>query len=462
MQDLRAGESLPPRLEIWPRGGAKSATGELGCAYLGSRLTRKFCLYVSETQDQADHHVKSVSTLLESLGYRAAMNVEGHSKGWRRNQLRTDHGFNVAAFGLDTGARGVKLDEFRPDLFIIDDIDGRNDTPKTTKKKETTITQTLLPAGSPDAATLFLQNLIIEDGMVARMSSGRADYLLNAVIVGPEPAVLGLVVEDDRLPNGRPYKRIVSGTPTWAGQGLEVCQRQIIEWGWTAFKREAQQQVRGADGLFFDVEKLKACDPSEIPVNLVLARAWDLAATQAGGDFTAGVLLGYDKATENVYILDVKHSQYATNDVRDLIERTLESDKEGRIYEADETSDSGAFAKKGALAYGFSVGHTPRLVLPQDPGQAGKAQASQFEESYSGELRSIVLPSGRKSVRARGFQEAVNDGRVTLVRGEWNHGFSEELRQFREDEQHDYDDQVDASSDAFNTIVPKRKQIRLL
>lgn len=453
---IKPGEPQNPRLEVWPRGGAKSSTGELGTAYVGARLARKFCLYVSETQDQADKHVQAVATMLESLGYRGAVNIEGHSKGWRHNILRTDHGFNVAAFGLDKGVRGVKLDEFRPDFFIIDDIDGRNDTPAATKKKENTITQTLLPAGSSDAVTLFLQNLIIEDGMVARMVEGRADYLLNAIIVGPEPAIIDLEVEDDVLPNGRPYKRIVSGSPTWEGQDLAVCQKQIIEWGWTAFKREAQHQVAGADGLFFDVSQLRYCDPADIPLNLVLARAWDLAATQAGGDFTAGPLLGYDRETTLVYVIDVKREQYASNDVRDLIDRTAQADNAGEIYGADKKHESGAFKSRGEFRFRFPVGKTPRLLVPEDPGQAGKAQAQQFEDDLGEDnLLAAVRPTGRKSVRARGFQSAVNDNRVVLVRGEWNHYFVDELRRFREDEKHDFDDQVDGSSDAYNELVPK-------
>lgn len=452
-ESINLGDPLAPRVDVWPRGGAKSSTGELGCAYVASKLSRKFCLYVSETQEQADRHVQSVATLLEKLGYTAALNKEGHSKGWRRNQLRTDHGFNVAAFGLDTGARGVKLDEFRPDLFILDDIDGRHDTPKSTSKKESIVTQTLLPAGSADAVILFLQNLIIEDGIVARMVDGRADYLLSAEIYGPEPAIVDHEVEDAVLPNGKVYKRLVRGTATWEGQDLETCQRQIIEWGWSAFKRESLHIVQGIDGLFFDVSQLKVIEPAVIPINLRTSRGWDLAATQGGGDYTAGVLIGRDKSNENWYVLDVKREQYASNDVRKLIDRTAESDRGGEIYGADVKSETLAFIKRGVVTYSFQVGHTPRLVLPQDPGQAGKDQAGQFKQAFADEILKTALPSGRKSVRARGFQEAVNNGQVHLVRGEWNHAFREELRRFREDEQHDYDDQVDAVSDAFNDLV---------
>src|SRR5579862_2553803 len=86
-----------PRVEVWPRGGAKSSTAELACAFIGARLSRRFVLYVSDTQDQADHHVQAIASLFATLDVERALSRYGTSKGWRRNQLRTAGGFNVAA-----------------------------------------------------------------------------------------------------------------------------------------------------------------------------------------------------------------------------------------------------------------------------------------------------------------------------------------------------------------------------
>ncbi|HLO97371.1 MAG TPA: hypothetical protein VK171_02145, partial [Fimbriimonas sp.] len=170
---------VPPRVEIWARGGAKSSTVELGVCYIACKLTRRYVLYVSETQDQADKHVASIGSLLEDIGLDRSVNKYGSSKGWRRNQLRAANGFNVEALGLDTAARGIKLDEFRPDLIIFDDIDNREDNRKATEKKIRAITNSILPSGSSDCCSLFIQNLIIEDGVFARLVNNRADFLLD-------------------------------------------------------------------------------------------------------------------------------------------------------------------------------------------------------------------------------------------------------------------------------------------
>jgi len=417
-----------PRVEVWARGAAKSETGQLGIAYLAERLARRFCLYVCSTQDKADEHVASVAALLEKLGHTAAVTMQGHSKGWRRAQVRSSNGFNLAGIGLDTTTRGVKLEEFRPDLMVLDDIDDREDTPKTTAKKERSVTQSILPAGSSDCVVLFLQNLIIEDGIVSRMVEKRADYLLSAEITGPIKAVNDLVIEDAQLPNGRNYKKIIGGRATWEGQNLEVCQRQILDWGWTAFKRESQQEVQGADGYFFDHHKFKFADKLEDVQGEKwrFCRAWDKAGTQDGGDWTVGVLTAM--ASNGVaVVLDVERHQYEPNNVKKLIDATSAKDKE---------------------TFGHVIVH-----IPQDPSQAGKDQAMQDAQRLASYAAKIESVRGKKAIRAGRWAEQVNSGNAYLLRADWNWTFTEEHRKFREDEQHDYDDQVDAASDACTELA---------
>lgn len=420
---LTPGIKPRPRVEVWPRGGAKSSTGELGCAFVGQKLTRRFVLYVSGTQDQADLHVQSIASLFESVGIERAISKYGHSKGWRRDQLRTANGFNVAAYGLDTAARGVKLDQYRPDLIIFDDIDGQDDSPKTVEKKTQAIKSAVIPAGSSDCAVLFLQNLIHEEGIVTRLTDGRADFLLTREVSDIEPAVYDLKTELYKAEAGQHLYRIVGGTASWEGQNLETCTAQINEWGLKTFLRESQHEVYGADGYFFDAKCIGVV--TDLPRLLRYCRAWDLAATEGGGDYTVGVLMGI-APNGNIYILDVKRGQWESDKVRRTIDKTHQEDLE---------------------QYGPMV----TLKIPQDPGQAGKAQASQFRQSL--EKPSIKPVTGNKAVRARGFQACVNSRNAYMLEADWNHHYREELRKFREDLEHEYDDQVDASADAYNELA---------
>src|SRR5690349_15185026 len=51
---LERGTRPPPFILILARGGAKSTTAELGCVAVAARQSRRYVLYVSDTQVQAD------------------------------------------------------------------------------------------------------------------------------------------------------------------------------------------------------------------------------------------------------------------------------------------------------------------------------------------------------------------------------------------------------------------------
>lgn len=436
-QSLRPGEKPLPRIEVWPRGGAKSTTCELAVAYLAFRLTRRYCLIVSETQDQADKHVSSIASLMEKAGMERDINKYGNSKGWRRNQLRTANGFNVESLGLDTAARGIKLDEFRPDLIIFDDIDHREDSEKATEKKERSVKDSIIPAGSSDVAVLFLQNLIIEDGIVAKLADDRADFLLTREIPEIEPAVKGLQTEAFDRGDGVNQYKIVAGTPTWEGQSLEICEAQINEWGLTSFLREAQHEVKDADGVFFKTDNVRYCGGEDDAIKLpqrfkALARAWDFAGTEGAGDYTVGTLMGLaDNGVRGdgglkalKYKLDVVRGQWSSEVWEEkVLNQAVEDKKE----------------------WGEVV-----VVIPQDPGQAGKFQVATLRRKLERlGIKVVVRPtSGRKALRAGEYQKDYNLGNVVYRRAAWNKADTEEHRRFREDESHKHDDIVDSSSDA--------------
>jgi hypothetical protein len=289
---LAHGESPRSRVEVWPRGGGKSSSIELGCAYLGAqqRPTRHYVLYVSETQEQANKHVQAIATMLERVGVKRALNEYGASKGWRHAEIRTASGFNVTAFGLDSGMRGVKLDTFRPDLIVFDDVDDRLDTSQTTAKKIDVITTTILPTGAANYTAIVVQNKVAADSIVRRLCDGRADFLHDREPATVEPAVIDLAYEHRIDDEGRPRYVITGGTATWQGQDLATCQRQINSWGISAFIREAQHEVDEAEGGLWD--RSKDIDPwreTTVPDLDRIVVAVDPSATATGDE--AGIVV---------------------------------------------------------------------------------------------------------------------------------------------------------------------------
>jgi hypothetical protein len=246
---LTPGNAARSRVEIWARGGAKSDIAEKACAYLACTLTRKFALYVCGTQDQADDHVQNIAALLEQMGIPRAVNAYSASINWTAKQLQTANGFGVLGVGLNARVRGARWEENRPDLIILDDVDGEHDSLEAVQKKLATISKAILPAGSSDATVLFIQNRIHKDSAIARVADGRAEILLGASVV-QEPAVVGLEYEREITASG-PYYRVTGGTPTWPeGQGLQVVETQINTWGLPTFLTESQHEDSPDGGLW--------------------------------------------------------------------------------------------------------------------------------------------------------------------------------------------------------------------
>ena len=248
------GDHPPAIVAIWGRGGAKSTSAEGATADLGVRGRRRYALYVCSTQAAADKHVMAVADMLESEAVARhypehadrAVNKYGQSKGWRRERLATAGGFVVDGIGLDVAVRGVKFEEQRPDLIILDDIDDKHDTPVTTAKKIETLTTSILPAGATgQTLVIAIQNLITADGFFTRLADGRADYLHDRVVIGPHPALDGMEVEwEEDAESGARRPRIVAGEPTWAGQDVTACQQLMDHIGYAAFMKECQHDVK--------------------------------------------------------------------------------------------------------------------------------------------------------------------------------------------------------------------------
>lgn len=437
---LSHGVKQDPLLEIWSRGSGKSTMAEGAVAYVAATGRRRFCLYVSGTQDQATAHAQTVSAMLEQAGIERLTSKYGHSRGWSRNLIRTSNGFNLLAIGLDQAGRGIKFDDQRPDLIILDDIDDEGDTARTVEAKKRTLRQGILPMGSADVATLAIQNLIRADGVFAEIAGGRG-LLSNRSYAGAERAVDGLQVEITERPDGSRGYEIVAGVATWDGQSLERCESQIAEWTLSAFLREAQHEVGMTVGTFYDPSKMGVVH--EIPDGARYCRAWDRAATEGGGDWTVGVLMAAWGAAPNVVlaIVDVVRGQYASHQVNEAIHRAIERDPPGTI-----------------------------LRLPQDPGQAGKAQAAHDRALFGHAPQLLIrIVTGSKAVRARTWQDRMNSGNAHFLDVAWpefrgedarllerleaREAFRSEHAAFREAGGHLHDDIGDACADAAVELV---------
>lgn len=188
------------------------------------------------------------------------------------------------------------------------------------------------------------------------------------------------------------------------------------------FAGQYQQAPAPPEGALFKPDQIHVTPA--LPGGVTWVRGWDLAATEVkvgrDPDWTVGVKLGRC-ASGQIIIGDVVRMRGRPEEVEAAILNTARRD-----------------------------GQDTRISLPQDPGQAGKFQAAHLVRMLQGFNVSASPESGDKVHRAEPFAAQVNVGNVSMLRAPWNDGLVAEMRVFPSGA---HDDQVDASSRAFEALV---------
>jgi len=195
-----------------------------------------------------------------------------------------------------------------------------------------------------------------------------------------------------------------------------------------AWAGQYQQRPAPREGGLFKRAWFKVV--RELPAgHRVTVRAWDIGATEGGGDPSAGSRcskIGHgDEAT--YYFTDCRRGQWSP--------AQLES--EMRLTAAADTN-------------------AVTIRLPQDPGAAGKGYVLTLVNKLHGYAVKYAQPTGSKVTRATALATQAEAGNVHLLvtgdptRDAWVEPFLEELCAFPTAA---HDDQVDAAADAFNELA---------
>lgn len=166
----------------------------------------------------------------------------------------------------------------------------------------------------------------------------------------------------------------------------------------------------------------------EPPADTKWVRYWDLAATEGGGDYTVGVLMG--RSDGQFIVRDVKRKQYGAGKVETLLVATAAQDAQ-------------------------EVGHVD-VWIEEEGGSSGKADAEAKVKLLAGHNVRTSRPTGDKAVRARPLAAQAEKGNVSLMPGDWNGAFTDELTGFDPDARNygvPHDDQVDGASGAFGALA---------
>jgi predicted phage terminase large subunit-like protein len=395
---------------LMPPGSAKSTYASvIFPAWWLSRHPQSSVIACAHTASLAEHFGRRVRDLAAEAGLRLGYMLARDARSARN--WRTSAGGSYFA----TGVRGPVTGR-RADLLLIDDPVKSHQQADSALSRQlvwdwyrSDLTTRLKPGGR---IVLIMTRWHVDD-LGGRVLSDKSWRVLRLPALAETDDPLGRAVGDPLWPE-------------WEdGAALARTRTVLGERDWAAL---FQQSPLPVTGMLFRTTGIETIEAQ--PVASQSVRAWDLAASVAvdgrDPDWTVGVKL-LREPTGRFVVADVVRLRGGPHEVEQAIVNTARTD--GRVT----------------------------VALPQDPGQAGRAQMLYLTRKLAGHHVVATPESGAKLTRALPVAAQVDAGNVAMVRGEWNKAFLDELREFPHGAK---DDQVDALSRAFATMIADNAPLR--
>jgi predicted phage terminase large subunit-like protein len=411
-----SGGEIDRLMVLMPPGSAKSTYASvLFPAWWFTQHPKTSVIAASHTRGFAEDLGRQVRNLVAENGSSLGYGLLADSRSAARWETSTLGRY------FATGVRGALVGR-RADLAIIDDPIRSLDEAESAAARDRLwewYRNTLLTRLKPKAAVLLVMTRWHEDDLAGRLLEAQpAEWTCLRL-----PA---LAEADDPL--DRPVGAVL--WPEWEDAAALARKRAGVgERTWAA---QFQQSPRTVQGSVFKTAAIRTLSPP-LPEFTKVVRAWDLAATEAVGgsdpDWSVGLKLAREAGGRTV-VLDVVRLRGSSWDVEQAIRASAELD-----------------------------GAQVLVGLPQDPGQAGKAQASYLAAGLAGYRLDISPETGAKTTRAMPVASQIEAGNLAILPGLWNGAFIAELRDFPGGGK---DDQVDALSRAFGMLVQTAPPARRL
>ena len=367
----------------------------------------------SFSQDNALRDTRKTRLLVESDWFQERwplqMARDQNAKGYFEN---TEKGFRQAS--AVTGITGK-----RGNIIVWDDPlnpeSANSDVERTTANRifaETLTTRLIDPATS--SIIIVMQRLHEQDvsGHILENDLGYEHLCLPMEFEPERKCYTSIGFEDPRTEDGELLHP--DRFPDW------VIERDKKALGSYAYAGQNQQRPTPRGGGLFKTHWFEVVEAA--PNDCKWVRGWDFAATRlTTAAWTRGVLIGRSRSTKNFYVKDVVGVQGTPGEVKQLLKMTAVLD--------------------GREVYGS---------IPQDPGQAGKAQVADMIAELAGYNYTSSTETGDKITRAEPVAAQAEAGNVKIVKGTWNQEFLDELSSFPTGK---FADQVDALSRGFGYLV---------
>lgn len=411
-------------------------------------------ILASYGQELAEEWGKKVRMVLTDAQDQVSVRLRQDSQA--SNRWRTEAGGGMWAVGA-----GGSITGRRARLFVIDDpFKGFDDSHSPRQRQGVwdwyrSVARTRL---LPGASIVIVQTRWHEEDLIGKVTEqgnwthvrmpalAEEDETIETVL-GPEFVARcrrdGIWLPEWNRKQGEPLwpwmvepcEAVPDGVPWFSKEELEETRQEVGEYIWSSLY---QQHPVALDGELFKRHSWNRVD--EAPAGLQLVRRWDMAATEGGGDWTAGCLMGRSK-DGRTYVLDVRRARFGPSGVEKFIRQTADEDRE---------------------KYGSKL----LIKIEQEGGSAGKNVAQHYVANVLAGFNVVFEgSSGDKTVRALPLAAQQEAGNVFLVRRmtaegpvtpTWFDDFIEEAAAFPNGRN---DDMVDVASLAFTdlTAMPRSR-----
>ncbi len=329
-------------------------------------------------------------------------------------KMRAERFLTTAGGGLTAAGIGGPIVGRGADLMCIDDyVKNAEEAMSEAHHKKTWewfrgVAYTRL---EPNASLLVLATRWGQNDLIGRLITEMPEE--NWIVIN---LPMHAVVND---PIGREQGEVL-----WPGRyDAEACARIRTALGPFWYQAQCQgdppASMSGAD----TGEKIKLIKESELPprARLKTLRIWDLAATEGGGDYTAGPKMSRERDTGKIFIENLIRGQKSPGQNKTIVHATAEVD-----------------------------GHGVKIWMEQEPGSAGKTVIEDYKKLLKAYAFDGEKATGPAEVRASPLLAAIEAGNVYMIEAEWNGEVRHEFNAFPDGVN---DDIVIALSLGYNKLV---------
>jgi predicted phage terminase large subunit-like protein len=353
----------------WSVGRGHAKTAYLSNAYLCKCVVfrhKRYIVEVSETTDVAGDFIQWTRNQLvfneklredfgELLYAKKSLNDTDN-----KYEFVTSSGTKVEAKGIGTQMRGLRHGSTRPDLFLLDDLESKENTntPELRKKNRDWFREEMLPALSREGIAVYMGTITHYDSVLNYVIKERRDFISRKF-----PAILSWAEREDLWEKWREIYR--SDTPDARERALafyreneaEMLRGTMTLWpqrfsyldlmeirennGAKAFNQEYLGNPIDEESQVFKPEDFTFYDDVELEgKTLDFFAAVDFAMGKEKGDYSAIITLARNRETGVCYVYDVFLERVHPDVLlREVVDRSLRYQYEALAVEAQQAQE---------------------------------------------------------------------------------------------------------------------------